>query len=776
MTRERVPSARLIVVDSLVLIALTALAASPFDAAYGGWRWLAAVVGGLLIGLAVAAISARASLGPWLTALTLFVAYLLFGAALALPEQAFAGVLPDPDSLRALLTGVVHAWRDSLTLITPLGTTGTVLLVPYLVGLLAGILSGLLLWRSRVPALAGLVPVAAFVTAAAFGDRVTDHTIARGLALAAALLIWNRWRGARGARVAWLRRVALTAGVLAVASTAAAGVAHVTTDEHREVLRDHVEPPFDPLAFPSPLSRYRAYYDEAGMGEETMFHTTGLDRGDLVRIATMDTFDGIVWNVAGGPEAATQSGSFGRLAHERPGAHEVEVAITVEDYSGPWVPTVGNTRSVEVARNGKRDDAARSGVLYNDATGTMAQLGGVLPGTTYRFRTIRPRTPRSPETLDAAAGPLPQAPPDVPALTKRTQTWLTGADQVAGGGAARTLADSFQEGYYSDGKPGEAQSASGHGIKRITDLVAPEQMVGNAEQYASAMGVAAQQLGLPARVVLGFKVPDDSGEIRGSDITAWVEVDLEKAGWVAFEPTPDKDRKPRDEQEDPEPEPQPYVMQPVVPDEPDDTDKKAPQGAGQDVAPDVLETVWRILTIAGYAVGVAAVLSPIWLLLLIKLVRRRRRRRAKDPIVRVSGGWKEVADRARDLGVRLPHSNTRYENGIALASRFPTSQAVALATRADQHVFGPAAPGDGEVAAYWQDVGTALKRMRKSAPWWRRPIAVLSPASIPWRSTLSAAVGRARQRVSALGNTRPVLAVRTRLARLLPRRRRKVNR
>lgn len=774
------PSVRLMVGDAIALICLTAVAASPFHAAYGGWRWLAAVGGGLVIGLAVAAISARASLGPWLTASVLFVVYLLFGAALAVPQQALAGVVPDPDSLRSLATGVVHAWRDSLTLITPLGTAGTVLVVPYLVGLLSGVLAGLLLWRGRLPALAGLVPVAAFVAAAAFGDQATEDTLARGIALAAGLLIWTRWRAMRDTRVAVFRRITSTVVVLAVAGSAAAGITLATTAEgHREVLRDHVEPPFDPLAFPSPLSRFRAYYDEAILGDKTMFRATGLERGDLIRIATMDTFDGIVWNVAGGTDAATQSGSFGRLAHEAPGANEDEITIEVADYSGPWVPTVGDTKAVEVTREGRPDDEARSGVLFNKATGTMAQLGGVERGSTYRFRITRPPAPDTPEALDAAAGPLPQQPPDIPALSKRSQTWLTGAAEAAGGGMARALADSFRDGYYSDGKPGEAQSAAGHGIKRITDLVTPEQMVGNAEQYASAMGIAAQQHGLPARVVLGFKVPDDSGEIRGKDITAWVEVDLEKAGWVAFEPTPDKDRRPRDEQEDPEPEPQPYVMQPpVLPEDPDDADKKAPQGAGQDVERDPLGTLWGILVVAAYAAGAAAVLSPIWLLLLVKAVRRRRRRRAADPVVRVSGGWKEVADRARDLGIRLPRSNTRYENGLALASRFPASQAVSLATRADEHVFGPAVPGDREVEAYWTDVDTALTRMRKSAPWWRRPIAVLSPASIPWRAGLTAITDRVRRHLAALAATRPVRFVKDRLPRSLslPRRRRKVNR
>src|SRR5688572_15325123 len=146
MTETR-PRARLIVIDAVLVALLGVLAASPLGDAYGETRWLVAVGGGLLLGLAVALASSRLRLGPWATV----VAYLLLGSALAVPQQAASGVLPTPDALRTLLEGVVTAWRDSLTLFAPLGDSGNVLVVPYVIGLLTGLLSGLLLWRSRWP-------------------------------------------------------------------------------------------------------------------------------------------------------------------------------------------------------------------------------------------------------------------------------------------------------------------------------------------------------------------------------------------------------------------------------------------------------------------------------------------------------------------------------------------------------------------------------------------------------------------------------------------------
>ncbi|MDR0416696.1 MAG: transglutaminase-like domain-containing protein, partial [Propionibacteriaceae bacterium] len=61
--------------------------------------------------------------------------------------------------------------------------------------------------------------------------------------------------------------------------------------------------------------------------------------------------------------------------------------------------------------------------------------------------------------------------------------------------------------------------------------------------YATAMAVMARTLGLPTRVAVGFTagtVVGDQGvrEIRGANAHAWPEIHFERAGWVAFEPTP----------------------------------------------------------------------------------------------------------------------------------------------------------------------------------------------------------------------------------------------
>ncbi len=752
-------SPTLVTVDAVALLAVGLVAASPLASAFGGWRWAMAIGGGLLLGLGTAMASRLARLGPWFTAGILVLAYLLVGPALAVPDQAIASVLPSPDALRTLATGVVEAWRDSLTLITPLGSSGNVLVVPLVLGLLTGVCAGLFLWRSRWPGVASVIVLVLLLVASGFGMSTASNTVTRGLVLGLGLLVWMRWRTMQGSRATWMRRAVVGVVTLAVVGGGVFAVSTLGDDMRRDVLRDHVEPPFDPRDYPSPLSKFRAYTDPLNLKGTKLFEVDGVEPGTLVRMATMDYFDGIVWNVTGGAGSGDASGTFVRFADSPGGGDTTEVTVTIDKLSGVWVPSVGQSTDVTVTDVDGDPDAERATtVLINEVTGTVAQVGGVLPGTTYTYETVLPEEHAAEDVAEAAReqGVSLEAPADVPeTLAKLVETWTGEAAGAGGDGAtAQVLAQRFHDdGYYSDGKPSGYTSAAGHGLKRIGDLVErPRAMVGNDEQYASALGVALQNLAIPARVVIGAEVPS-GGTVTGDDIHAWVEVALEGVGWVPLTPTPPDDQILKEQQEEPDPVPQPYLPQPPqVPEEPREAEQAPPQGAGQDSGFDFWAFLVMLLGYAFTLLKIAALLSPLWGLWLAKRLRRRRRRTAGDPIVRLSGGWREVTDRARDLGVRLPVSNTRHQNGTVLSGRFPDANAPWLASVADRHVFAPGQPTPEEVEAYWADVGTALTRMRTAVPWWRRWVAVLSPASIGWRE-----LGR-RLRHTVVARTRRLAA------------------
>ncbi len=66
---------------------------------------------------------------------------------------------------------------------------------------------------------------------------------------------------------------------------------------------------------------------------------------------------------------------------------------------------------------------------------------------------------------------------------------------------------------------------------------------GHCEYFASAMAILLRHLGIPARVVNGFKRGDFNPAggyyvVREKDAHSWVEVYIEGKGWMAFDPTP----------------------------------------------------------------------------------------------------------------------------------------------------------------------------------------------------------------------------------------------
>ena len=65
---------------------------------------------------------------------------------------------------------------------------------------------------------------------------------------------------------------------------------------------------------------------------------------------------------------------------------------------------------------------------------------------------------------------------------------------------------------------------------------------GFCQQYATAMAVLVRELGLPARIAVGYQAgtlqDDGTYLVQSKDAHAWVEVFFEGYGWLPFEPTP----------------------------------------------------------------------------------------------------------------------------------------------------------------------------------------------------------------------------------------------
>jgi len=745
------PAARALV-DVLCLVGTLALALVPLLEVYGGLAAVPAVAGGLLLGTAAAVVGAWRRWTALGTVAVLVGAFLVAGGALAAPSTTVARVVPTLDTLTTLATGTVTSWKHTLTLQPPVGSGGGVLVAPLLLALVGSAVAAstaLRVRRGSAAGLAAVVPVVVTVGAVVLGVRFPlVPPLATGLVLAAVLLPWASWR----AGTLRLRRVlAVTVMAALVGGAGALGGPAVAAQHDRFVVRDEIVPPFDPRDYPSPLSAYRAFVKK--YEDTTLFTVAGLPADGRVRLATLDRYDGTVWNVSGsGAESSGEFRRVGRTIETSVRGEEARVRVQVQGLTGVWLPTVGEARSITL------DPAVQADLRYNDATGAAVVTRGVRAGMSYELDAVVPRVPD-----DDDIGTAPAADVTQPALTGVPDVVaVTAADVARDAGqpveVARALADWLsQEGFFSDGleEGGVSSSLSGHGASRMITLLSGDVMVGDSEQYASAMALMAREMGLPARVVMGF-VPEKPGEagddelveVRGSDVRAWVEVAFAGHGWVPFDPTPPPEQTP-DEQDSEKPtDPEPQVVQPPPPPEgavtPPDEDTEQPstdEPSDDDGAARLWLLVARVVGIA--AIPLLVLASPFLVVGILKARRRRRRRRQPDPVRRVAGGWDEVVDAARDLHRAPLAAGTRSEGARELASAFAQAPAdgrlqtsvLTLARSADRAVFAGGTPTPEEIDAYWDDVATAVATMTRSVSLRRR-----------WRARLSTLSLRSRRR------------------------------
>ncbi len=731
-----------LLVDVLVLDTALAVAMLPLVPVFGASTLLVPVLGGLALGTLVVLLARRLVWGTAVTVAAALVGYLIAGTAIAVPTLGYSRILPTASSVRALLAGAVTSWKDVLTLDPPLGGAGGVLVAPFVLAVVGSVVSLRLAARPGRPSAptAALVPLAVLLLSVLLGTKESVYPVAAGVALTIVLGSW----ASRTAGTFAPRRV-LSFLVLAAVVVGCGGVTGpwVAAQEPRLVLRDELVPPYDPSTQKSPLSAFRAFVKD--WGDTDLLTVTGLPEGARVRLATMDSYDGVVWNVAP-VDAAEGSGRFRRVGDVVGPAEqgtESTVGITVLDLPFDWLPTVGYTEQIRFASD---DAALRSRLRYNDATGAAALVDGVPAGTTYTAQVVVPDRPSDDELDEATIGrvalPRPEGVPDAVAEYSA---------QVAGtatspGLIARSLAEGLsQRGWFSHGltAEGDYSSLSGHGADRITELLTGPLMVGDGEQYAAAMALMARQMGLPSRVVLGF-IPDStpavvgagsaSGSstvtVTGRQVQAWVEINFAGYGWVAFDPTPDASRTPNDSTPLEESAAQPQVRQPPPPPAkpavaPADDTEQPRTDDNQDQQ--VQGRSWLVLAKLAAAAGIPLLLvvGPPLLVAALKRRRRRLRRSAKDPVDQVVGGWQEICDQAAELRRPVPARSTRREIAVALAGQFAprdpegSRRAVAvggpiagLATRADAYVFGPRQPTPEQVESYWESVESTAATLR----------------------------------------------------------------
>lgn len=756
-------------VVSALAVLLATLALVP---AYGVAAVLPTLLAGAFLGAVIVLVGRARRAGGIVVLGATTVAYLLAGGAFAAPTTTVARVVPTLTTFRTLLDGLVTSWKEVLTLEPPLGTLGSVLVPPFVMALGGTVLAA---WAATVDttdrrrgrsdattgarrreriglAVAVTTPLALLVGAILLGTVEAPLATVVGIGIVALTVPWLAWRTRR-----WHPRRIATLAVMAVVAIGGGGIVGaplVAGDAPRTILRTQIVPPFDLRDQVSPLTGFRTFHKD--LREAPLVTVAGLPEGALVRLATMDTFDGVVWNVDS-TGALGGSGAFRRVGESIPvrtAGTPARIDVTIDGLSGVWLPTVGQTSRLTF--EGRRSREQQLAFRFNDATGAAVLPGGLREGDRWTAEVVVPPTLSDEQLADAEIADVHQA-----ELEQIPDSAAQKAADIARNATspallARALAATLSEqGYFSHGitAAGDHPSLAGHGVSRIDMLLTEDRMIGDDEQYASAMALMARNLGLPARVVMGFRPAEGTDVTRpvtltGGDVVAWVEIAYKGHGWVPYFPTPDTSRTPSNDPEEAEPDPQPEVVQPppsledpVV--EPEEDVENVDVDAREDV--EEIVTDWTSVVVMTLAIGVPILLLvlPPLLIVAAKARRRRRRRRARDPMVRVTGAWDEVLDAVRDRATTPAPGATRSETARLIEATFPPVSARGVATRADAAVFGPGDPDAALADATWEQTDEFLAALAQHGTRRQRLRGQLS------RTSLRAAKARRREARSA---------------------------
>ena len=696
----------------LVAFTLLMLAASvSHGAVFGDWSGYIAAMGGALLAVVVTGVAYALGLRRLETILALVIAYLL-GGALALPNLASAKVFPSLQMVQTLVLGAVTSWRDLLTLAPPANAYAGITVVPYLSAMVCAGLGASIVLRHQRGQLWALLPAGLmFALGALFGGFEAPYGRDSALVGVLVALAWAAWavnkRHGRGQRglialgAGRLRRRARLGTLLMLACAMAAGAVlgpQVTGANNREVLRSYVTPPLNIAEYQAPLTRLHYWVDT--QKDTTLFTVSGLQNGERIRVATMDAYDGNVMRVG----TSDNGEGFKRVGAQvdtrvlPKGAKTHNLTFTMVDYQGNWLPGGGQVRSFTP----RKGQGLTQDLFYSANLGALLSTRTLVKGDSYSVNVVSVPTYSDAQLSKRSFGKVANGTDtNVPAVVAtRLREFVGNANTPLARVRAMTT-KYHDEGYYSDGS--DSMARPGHRTARIDELLEPNYyMVGDDEQYAVAMALMARQAGYPARVVLGFYPEHYSKgtlEVKGTMAHAWVEVNFD-GDWVAFDPTPPRDKKLVNPKPQPKPKPRPQVLQAppppqeqadLTPDVSDDRDTKKKHGFD-----------WaHYLLLVGQGLGVAALVSsPFALILALKAVRGRRRRN-RDELGSALGAWAELEDWMRDYGIKLPANATRTQMARyldnALADYDAAAAQVAQAKRAKQQAKRNAQALGGQV-------------------------------------------------------------------------------
>ncbi|WP_438353977.1 transglutaminase TgpA family protein [Microbacterium sp. CJ88] len=460
-----------------------------------------------------------------------------------------------------------------------------------------------------------------------------------------------------------------------------------------------------------------------------------------LRVATLSSFDGVVWQPDRAPTLPLSTAqSLGPIAVD-PGVtvNPYTTDIQVENLVTSWLPV--SFPAVEVT--GLDGDWAAM-----PANRTVVGRSGTSQGQSYQVQTQVPRPTLEQIRARSADGRGPNVSPESLALPAELPAIIaqTARDVTAGATTDYDRLHELQTWFrssafrYSLSAPVQ-DGFDGSGADAVASFL--QVRSGYCVHFASAFALMARTLGMPARIVVGYLPGSSTGQnvdgqavyvVQSGQLHAWPEVYFDGIGWVPFEPTNSLGV------------PTNFVSDSITGGTPGEaarqttapTSSPAPTSSLDPTANDPTANDPAVAGGAGGGglVPVGTVLLGILLALAVPAVVRAVLRRRLLLAARhgdAAAAWRAVQDEAIDLGIPVPASESprmfaarlAAERGVDAAAMGALVRAIERASYAPGHRRDPAHGDETADAA-----ASVCAHLRASTGAAARLLATLAPRSL----------------------------------------------
>ncbi|MCI2959053.1 DUF3488 and transglutaminase-like domain-containing protein [Agromyces atrinae] len=742
----------------LVLISLTALAPLLQGA---GWWWSSAFFASLmlLVPVGLRALRLRRAWIPVVDALLLVAALTLFFGG----GSGFLGVIPTPETI-GVFSALVDSGAASIQQQSApaIATPGLLFLLAVGAGII-GFVTDVVVQTLRMPALAALPVLVPIVVPGLIVEGGTEFGILvlSGIAYLVLLRVDVRARrsamddgvaapGPRGARRSTVGATLGLAGVgLLAASVLAAATPSISTTYlfgtgPRGALFGAGVNPFINLG--QDLRR--------DLPVDAFHYSSDENIRPYFSLMTLDNFDGLNWRAASRELDAENTPD---AIPAPPGLSDgvdrstQEITVVIDDLSTSWLPVPYPATGI----------AGLDGEwFWEETTRSIASADSTTIGERYVVDVLQ--LDPTPEQLRAASVSLPEemAPylalpdgsPPVLAETALAVTSTAGSPYDAAVMLQRYLRGA--DFTYSTEAPVD-EGYDGAGIEIVARFL--EEKTGYCVHFASTMAVLAREIGIPARVSIGFTSGTSAGtafagrtrfDVDTHDLHAWPELYFEGIGWLPFEPTPSRGSVPdysRPASVDTSGE-----AAPAAPSESNvNPDTGLPELSDPEpVAPSTTaasETTYEWLGLAALVVFI--LLVPAFIRVVVRASRLRRTRSPDDP---AEAAWTEIGASATDLGfgpldVESPRAfATRLETQPGFRDDDARRALRSALVRVERERYGRAIP-PGEAQDAVDDARDVIRSLGAGQSLLVRVRSVVLPMSLA-RSLLAFAAGSGPRR------------------------------